>query len=105
MATKPPERPSRGEHVPAVPAAPVPSSASAPDGVERGRAKARRYLPDVVDLLAAIALSPQSEAALHTRMLAGKEIVSIAGAIPQATPLPPLPPADERPGDGREPDA
>jgi len=105
MATRPPERPSRAEHVPVVPKVPIPSSASAPDGVERARAKARRYLPDAVDFLAAIAFAADSEAALHTRMLAAKEIVPIAGAIPQATPSPPLPPADERPGDGREPDA
>ena len=102
MAPKPPERPS---HVPVAPKVPVPSSASAPDGVERARVKARRYLPDAVDFLAAIAFVQDSEAALHTRMLAAKEIVSIAGAIPQATPSPPLPPADERPDDGREADA
>jgi hypothetical protein len=55
-------------------------------------------------LLAAIALSPQSEAALHSRMMAGKEIVSIAGAIPPSPPAPPLPVADERPVDRREAD-
>jgi hypothetical protein len=70
--------------------------------VERARAKARRYLPDAVDFLAAIAFAADSEAALHTRMLAAKEVVSIAGAIPQATPSRPLPPADERSGDGRD---
>ena len=105
MATRPPEHSSRVERVPVVPVIPVPSSASAPDGVESARAKARRYLPDAVDFLAAIAFAVDSEAALHTRMLAAKEIVSIAGAIPQATPSPPLPPADERPGDRREADA
>jgi hypothetical protein len=65
-------------------------------------------VPSTRDLsrpVAAITFAPDSEAALHTRMLAAKDIVSIAGAIPQATPSPPLPPADERPGDGREADA
>src|SRR5215510_12279607 len=83
-----------------VPAAPEPSTTSAPEGMERARAMARRYLPDTVRLLAGIALSPESEAALHTRMLAGKEIVTIAGVIPQATPAPP---PYERAGDGGEP--
>jgi hypothetical protein len=42
-----------------------------------------------VRLFAGIALAPDSEAALHTRMLCGKQIVEIAGVIPQATPSPP----------------
>ena len=33
--------------------------------------------------------APDSEAALHTRMLCVKELVAIAGVIPQATPVPP----------------
>jgi hypothetical protein len=99
---KPSEHASRAEHAPVVPAVPLPSSASAGDGVERARAKARRYLPDAVDFLAAVGFSAESEAALHTRVLAVKEIVSLAGAIPQPAPSPPLPPADERPGDGRD---
>jgi hypothetical protein len=57
--------------------------------MERTRALARRYLPDAVRLLAAIAFAPDSEAALHTKMLCAKEIVAMAGVIPQATPAPP----------------
>jgi hypothetical protein len=72
-----------------VPAAPSPSAASAPEGMENTRVLARRYLPDAVRLLAGIAFAPDSEAALHTRMLCAKEIVAIAGVIPQATPTPP----------------
>ena len=72
-----------------VPAAPLPSAASAPEGMENTRALARRYLPDAVRLFAGIAFAPDSEAALHTRMLCAKEIVAIAGVIPQATPAPP----------------
>jgi hypothetical protein len=69
--------------------------------MERARALARCYLPDTVRLLAGIALAPDSEAALHSRMLAAKTIVEIAGVIPQATPAPP----NERAGDGGgEPD-
>jgi hypothetical protein len=57
--------------------------------MENTRALARRYLPDAVRLFAGIAFAPDSEAALHTRMLCAKEIVAIAGVIPQATPAPP----------------
>jgi hypothetical protein len=66
--------------------------------MERARALARRYLLDAVDLLAGIALAPDSEAALHTRMMCAKELVAIAGVIPQATPVPPAP----RDADGGE---
>jgi hypothetical protein len=88
-----------------VPEVPVPSSTSASDGLGRGRVKARQFLPDAVDFLAAVGFSPDSEAALHTRVMAVKEIVSIAGAIPQAVPSAPLLPTDARAGDGHEPDA
>jgi hypothetical protein len=40
--------------------------------MENTRAMARRYLPDAVRLLAGIAFAPDSEAALHTKMLAAK---------------------------------
>jgi len=59
--------------------------------MESARELARRYLPDTVRLLAGIALAPDSEAALHTRMMAAKDIVAIAGVIPQATPTAPAP--------------
>ena len=94
-----PKRPSNPPE--SVPAAPAPSAASAADGMERTRALARRYLPDVVRLLAGIAFAPDSEAALHTKMLCAKEIVAIAGVIPQATPAPP---PYEGAGDSSEPD-
>ena len=83
-----------------VPTAPSPSAASAADGMESTRALARRYLPDAVRLLAGIAFAPDSEAALHTRMLCAKEILAIAGVIPQATPSPP---PHEAASDGSEP--
>jgi hypothetical protein len=69
--------------------------------MENTRAMARRYLPDAVRLLAGVAFAPDSEAALYTRVLCAKEIVSIAGAIPQAAPAPP--PYDGA-GDSSEPD-
>jgi hypothetical protein len=84
-----------------IPLPPAPSSIAAPEGMERARALARRYLFDAVRLLAGIAFAPDSEAALHTRMLCAKEIVAIAGVIPQATPAPP---PYERVGDSSEPD-
>ena len=86
MAKPPPERPTRSQHVPSPPA---PSSRSDAEGMEHARDLSRRYLPDTVRLLAGIALAPDSEAALHTKLLAAKEIVAIAGVIPQASPAPP----------------
>ena len=71
------------------------------EGMENTRAMARRYLPDAVRLLAGVAFAPDSEAALYTRVLCAKEIVAIAGAIPQATPAPP---PYEGTGDSSEPD-
>jgi hypothetical protein len=56
--------------------------------MDNTRAMARRYLPDAIRLLAGVAFGPDSEAA-YTRVLCAKEIVAIAGAIPQATPAPP----------------
>jgi hypothetical protein len=90
----------RSNHPQRLPAAPVPAAKTATDGVEDARQIARMYLPDSVRLLASIALSKDSEAALHTRMLCAKEIVAIAGVIPQPTPAPPEP-YDEG-GDGRD---
>jgi hypothetical protein len=95
VARKPFDNPQR------LPEAPSPSTTSSPDGMGRARALARCYLPDTVRLLAGIAFAPNSEAALHTRMLCAKEIVAIAGVIPQATPAP-LP--YEGAGDSNEPD-
>jgi hypothetical protein len=74
--------------VPGVPQAPPPSAKSAADGVTEARARARMFLPNALDLLASVAFSPTSEAALHTRLLAAKQIVEIAG-IPQPPPAAP----------------
>jgi hypothetical protein len=76
-------------HPQRVPLAPDPSAGCARDGMESTRAVARCYLPDAMRLFAGIAFAPDSEAALHTKYLAAKEIVAIAGVIPQATPAPP----------------
>jgi hypothetical protein len=77
----------------------LPSATSASDGIENTRTLARRYLPDAVRLLAGIAFAPDSEAALHTRMLCAKELVAIAGVIPQTTPAPPAPRPQDEDGD------
>jgi hypothetical protein len=58
-------------------------------------------MPNVVRLLAGIALAEGSEAALHTKLLAAKEIAAIAGVLPQPTPSPPQPQDDS--GGGGEP--
>ena len=97
MAKPPFERRSHPQHLPA---APAPSSTSASEGMERTRALARRYLPDLVRLHAGIALAPDSEAALHTRMLAAKEIRELAGGIPQTAP--PAPQPHDEDSDGGE---
>jgi hypothetical protein len=73
-----------------LPRTPAPSAANAKDGMEIAQERARRYLPDWVDVCAAIALSPSSEAKLHTRFLAGHELSTIAGVIPQSMPALPL---------------
>ena len=88
MAKHSPEYPISPQRVPS---APKPSAASAADGMESTRALARRYLPDAVRLLAGIAFAPDSEAALHTKMLCAKEIATLAGVIPQVAPAPPQP--------------
>jgi hypothetical protein len=64
-----------------------------------GRDLARRYLPNAVRSYAAIAFAPDSEAALHTKVLAINGLVTLAGGIPQAIPAPP-PPHDEGDGGG-----
>jgi hypothetical protein len=68
--------------------------------MEEAREMARRYMPNAVSFLASVAFAPDSEAPLHTRMLATKELVSIAG-IPQPTPAVPAPslppPSDAEP--------
>jgi hypothetical protein len=84
MNKKPPI--PRQQHVPV---APEPSSASAAEGVESGQDLACRYWRNLVRLHAAIALSPDSAATLHTKMLSAKEIRELAGGIPQAAPEPP----------------
>ena len=95
MAKTPFERGSQPQRLPE---APSPSATSAPEGMERARALARRYLPQLVRLHAGIALSPDSEAALHTRMLAAKEIRELAGGIPPTAP--PAPEPQNENGDG-----
>ena len=62
--------------------APTPPAASASDGIAETRELARRYLPDAVRLLAGIAFASDSEAALHTKMLAAKQIIEVAAVVP-----------------------
>jgi hypothetical protein len=96
----------RSSHSECVPSVPAPSEAHAGDGMELARELARRYLPDTVRLLAGIALAPDTEAGLHTRMMCARSLVEIAGVIPQATPEPPSQPLPlhERSGDDVETD-
>jgi hypothetical protein len=82
-----------------VPDAPKPSAETPKDGMKVGRELARRYLPNAVRSYAAIAFAPDSEAALHTKVLAINGLVTLAGGIPQAIPAPP-PPHDEGDGGG-----
>ena len=59
--------------------------------MEVARAYARQYLPNAVRLFAGIAFGEDSEAAMHTRYLVVKELLAIAGMIPQPTPTAPPP--------------
>jgi hypothetical protein len=82
-------------------APPPPSAVHGQDGIEVARERARCYLPDLVDLFAAIALAP-GDASPHTRFWAGREVANLAGALP--SPIPTLPaPANERSNNGSEP--
>ena len=74
-----------------VPSVPTPWSSSPQDGMEVARAYARQYLPNAVRLFAGIAFGEDSEAAMHTRYLVVKELLAIAGMIPQPTPTAPPP--------------
>lgn len=72
--------------IPHVPSPPAPSAARPGDGLELARSEARRYLPNLVRLLASLALSPDSEAPLHTRWLCANRLADIAGVLPQQVP-------------------
>jgi len=69
-----------------LPRAPEPSAVSAAAGLAAARERARCYLPDLVDLMAGIALAPSAEASLHTRLLAGREVRELAFGLPPAVP-------------------
>jgi hypothetical protein len=93
MATKLSERAGRASQLSSAPDgvdAPPPSAVSAGDGMEAGRAIARQYMVDAVYFLARVAFGVDSDAALHTRVIAAKELISIAG-VPQPTPAIPVP--------------
>jgi hypothetical protein len=70
------------------PATPTPSSDSPSDGMAEARSLAKRYMSDAVRLLAGIAFAPDSEAALHTRLMAAKQLIEVAGIV-QPTPVAP----------------
>jgi len=74
--------------------APEPPTDSEEEGMEWGRALARRYLPSDVKLAAAIAFG-DSNATAWTRLQAARLIAQIAGAIPEA-----MPDASQPGGDG-----
>ena len=67
---------------------PAPSAQSAAEGMEATRTLARQYLPDAVKFLAALAFGKDSEAPLHSRLLAAKAIIDVAGVV-QPTPTAP----------------
>ena len=70
------------------PTTPTPSADSPSDGMMEARLLAKRYMSDAVRLLAGIAFAPDSEAPLHTRMLAAKQLIEVAGVVPP-TPVAP----------------
>ena len=80
-----PKRPSE-----LVPAAPTPSAASAPEGMQQARQLARRFLPNGVLLWAGVAFG-DSEASLWVKVQCARLLAEVAGAIPQAVPEAPRP--------------
>jgi hypothetical protein len=70
------------------PTTPTPSADSPSDGMTEARSLAKRYMCDAIKLLAGIAFAPDSEAPLHTRMLACKQLIEVAGIAPP-TPVAP----------------
>ena len=70
------------------PTTPSPSADSPSDGMTEARSLAKRYMTDAVRLLAGVAFAPDSEAALHTRVLAAKQLIEVAGIAPP-TPVAP----------------
>jgi hypothetical protein len=76
------------------PSTPPPSAQTPTVGVEEARALAKRYMTDAVRLLAGIAFAPDSEAGLHTKMLACKQLIEVAGIAP---PTPVAPGTDNGP--------
>jgi hypothetical protein len=84
-------------------APPPPSPSHGQDGIAVAREPAKCYLPDLVDLFAAIALAP-GDASPHTRFWAGREVAALAGALPSPIPTLPVLPANERSNNGSEPE-
>ena len=80
------------------PTTPPPAAESPSEGAEEGRSLARRYLPDTVRFLAAIAFGKDSEASVYTKALCAREIVAIAGLSP------PTPSALPHEGSGGRPE-
>jgi hypothetical protein len=83
-----------------VPTIPLPAADTARAGIDVARELAQRYLPNSVRMLAAIALSPDSVASLHTRQQCIKQMSDIAGVVPQVLPSAPPPLVDEHGVDG-----
>lgn len=78
-----------------VPAAPEPAAKTPAEGLQDGRALARRFLPDAVATWAAVAFSPSSEASLWVRVQCARLLAEVAGAIARGPEVP-------RPVDGGE---
>lgn len=78
---------------------PKPLSASQRDGLESGREMVRCCVPNLVRFLLSVSLSPDSEAPLHTKVMAAKELLSLV-PIPQAVPSFTMPPDTSDGGNG-----
>lgn len=64
------------------------------------QAKAQRYLPDLVDLHAGIALGTHTDATLHTRAYSARELRELAMGAPPTVPMAPPPHDEDDGGDG-----
>jgi hypothetical protein len=70
--------PSRATDPHSLPVAPVPAAADGASGLTEAQELARRFLPEIVSLLAATALDPASRVRPHSRMVAAIQLKSVA---------------------------
>jgi hypothetical protein len=74
-----------------LPAAPPPSGTNPSEGMILAQAMARQFMPNSVQLWAAVAFSENSPASIWTKVQCARMLALTAGAFPEATPMAPQP--------------